>query len=149
ACRLRAVLRVNGRVRPAWIVAVVKCLGLQSRAGAAHFGARRHRGARYRDGIMTVPGIAIVGLACRYPDAPTPAALWENVLAGRRAFRRIPEQRLRLEDYWSSDPRAEDATYGTWAAVIDGYCFDRLRFRVSAETYRSVDLAHWLALDVA
>jgi Beta-ketoacyl synthase, N-terminal domain len=42
--------------------------------------------------------IAIVGIACRYPDANSPAELWENVLAGRRAFRRIPDERLRLEE---------------------------------------------------
>ncbi|PYQ68040.1 MAG: hypothetical protein DMF53_00730, partial [Acidobacteria bacterium] len=43
-------------------------------------------------------GIAIVGMACRYPDARTPGELWENVLARRRAFRRIPPERLRIED---------------------------------------------------
>ena len=48
-------------------------------------------------------GIAIVGMACRYPDAKTPAELWDNVLAGRRAFRRIPAERLRVEDYLSED----------------------------------------------
>lgn len=50
---------------------------------------------------MNTP-IAIVGIACRYPDASSPADLWENVLAGRRAFRQIPDERLRLEDYWLS-----------------------------------------------
>ena len=35
------------------------------------------------------------------------------------------------------------------AAVIEGYEFDRVRFRVSGSTFRSADLAHWLALDVA
>ncbi len=44
------------------------------------------------------PAIAIVGLACRYPDAASPEELWQNVLAQRRAFRRIPAERLRLED---------------------------------------------------
>src|SRR5205814_2200307 len=42
-----------------------------------------------------------------------------------------------------------DSTYVTHAAVIDGFDFDRLRFRISAETFRSVDPAHWLALQVA
>ncbi|MBI1928319.1 hypothetical protein HYR99_29255 [Candidatus Poribacteria bacterium] len=49
------------------------------------------------------PKIAIVGMACRYPDARSPAELWENVLAQRRAFRRMPRERLRLEDYLSTD----------------------------------------------
>src|SRR5882757_8373297 len=93
--------------------------------------------------------IAIVGLACLYPDARTPAELWENVLAQRRAFRRLPPERLRLEDYWSADPAAPDRTYGSEGAVIEGYEFDRVGFRVVGSTFRSADLAHWLALDVA
>jgi enediyne polyketide synthase len=95
------------------------------------------------------PAIAIVGLACRYPDARSPAELWENALAQRRAFRRLPPERLRLEDYLDADRHAADRTYSTEAAVIEGWEFDRLRFRVSGSTYRAVDLTHWLALDVA
>src|SRR5438128_3804211 len=93
--------------------------------------------------------IAIVGLACVYPDARTPAELWENVLAQRRAFRRLPSERLRAEDYLSTDKNAPDRTYSAEAAVIEGYEFDRVRFRVVGSTFRSADLAHWLALDVA
>jgi enediyne polyketide synthase len=93
--------------------------------------------------------IAIVGMACVYPDALSPGELWENVLARRRAFRRIPPERLRLEDYFSVDPRTPDATYATEAAVIEGYEFDRVTFRVAGSTFRAADLAHWLALDVA
>ena len=42
-------------------------------------------------------GIAIVGMSCVYPDARSPLELWENVLAQRRAFRRMPSERLRME----------------------------------------------------
>jgi enediyne polyketide synthase len=94
------------------------------------------------------PSIAIVGMACVYPDARTPGELWENVLAQRRAFRRLPPERLRLEDYFSADPRAPDATYATQAAVIEGYEFDRIAFRIAGSTFRAADLVHWLALDV-
>jgi enediyne polyketide synthase len=93
--------------------------------------------------------IAIVGMACRYPDARSPRELWENVLARRQAFRRIPPERLRLEDYFSSDPDAPDRTYATEAALITDYEFDRVRFRVVGSTFRSADMTHWLALDVA
>ena len=94
-------------------------------------------------------GIAIVGMACRYPDARTPAELWENVLARRRAFRRVPPERLRLEDYTSGDPADPDSLYPIEAALLEGWEFDRVRFRVAGGTYRSADAAHWLALDVA
>ena len=94
-------------------------------------------------------GIAMVGMACRYPDARTPGELWENVLARRRAFRQVPPERLRLEDYLTDDPADPDSLYAIEAALLEGYEFDRVRFRVVGPTFRSADLAHWLALDVA
>jgi enediyne polyketide synthase len=93
--------------------------------------------------------IALVGMACRYPDARSPAELWENVLSKRRAFRRLPPERLRLDDYFSPDRGAPDHTYATQAALVENYQFDRGRFRVSGSAYRSADPTHWLALDVA
>ncbi len=106
-------------------------------------------GTSRRRSVGTTPPIAIVGMACRYPGARTPVELWENVLACRRAFRRIPNQRLSMDDYYSPDPNAPDRTYADQAAVIEDYEFDRLAFRVAGTTHRSADPAHWLALDVA
>jgi enediyne polyketide synthase len=97
---------------------------------------------------MNTP-IAIVGIACRYPDANSPAELWENVLAGRRAFRRIPDERLRLDDYWSEDPAAPDRFYSRKAAVIEGFEFDRVKYKIAGSTFRTTDMTHWLALDTA
>ena len=88
-------------------------------------------------------------MACRYPDARSPDELWENVLSQRRAFRRIPPERLRVEDYAEVDGDTVDRTYLTQAAVLDGWDFDRTRFRIAGSTYRSTDLTHWLALEVA
>ncbi|HEV2377052.1 MAG TPA: type I polyketide synthase [Streptosporangiaceae bacterium] len=93
--------------------------------------------------------IAVVGMACRYPDAASPAQLWENAIAGRRAFRQIPAQRMSLADYYDPDPTAPDRFYARTAAVIEGYEFDRVGYRIAGSTYRSTDLTHWLALDVA
>ncbi|GIF16417.1 type I polyketide synthase [Actinoplanes teichomyceticus] len=93
--------------------------------------------------------IAIVGMACRYPDATSPRELWENALAGRRAFRRLPDVRMRLDDYYDADPGTPDRFYARTAAVIEGYEFDRVGFRIAGSTYRATDLTHWLALDMA
>jgi len=93
--------------------------------------------------------LAVVGMACEYPDAHGPAELWENVLSCRRAFRRIPSERLRVEDYLSADRSVPDSIYSTRAAVLEGWEFDRVRYRVAGGTYRVADMAHWLALDVA
>ncbi|MFF4214490.1 SDR family NAD(P)-dependent oxidoreductase [Streptomyces sp. NPDC001796] len=91
--------------------------------------------------------IAVVGIALRYPDADTPEELWRNVLAGRRAFRRIPQERIRTEDYYSPDPAAPDRHYARMAAVLEGFEFDRVGYRIGGSTFRSTDMTHWLALD--
>jgi enediyne polyketide synthase len=112
-------------------------------------GARTAGSRAYGRKVVPVTRIAIVGMACRYPDAISPSQLWENALAGRRAFRRLPDERMRLEDYWDPDPAAPDRFYARTAAVIEGYEFDRLAYKVAGSTYRATDLTHWLALDVA
>lgn len=93
--------------------------------------------------------VAVVGIGCTYPDAADPGQLLETVLAGRRAFRTLPRVRMNTDDYVSADRTTADRTYAGRAAVLEGWTFDRARFRVPGETYRAVDPAHWLALEVA
>jgi len=94
------------------------------------------------------PAIAIVGMACRYPDARSPWELWQSVLARRRAFRRFPEERLCLSDYTPRAVDDPDSIDPIEVALLEDYSFDRGRFRVPAETYAAADLAHWLTLEV-
>ena len=105
-------------------------------------------------GVANEPGsraagqpIAIVGLACRFPDADDPPALLDLVMTRRRAFRRLPPCRLDLTDYYSADPATPDATYSTRAALIEGWQFDRASFGVSGAAYETTDPVHWLALE--
>ncbi|MET8544670.1 type I polyketide synthase [Kitasatospora sp. NPDC004799] len=93
--------------------------------------------------------IAIVGIGLRYPDANSASELWDNVLGGRRAFRRLPDERMNQADYWSEDRSAPDRHYTKKAAVLRDYAFDRIKYSVAGSTYRATDLTHWLALDVA
>lgn len=110
--------------------------------------------------------VAIVGLACRFPDADDPPTLLDTVLAGRRAFRRLPPGRLDLADYYTQDRdqpgqrgqheaagRPDDASrdtiYSTRAGLIEGWQFDREAFRIPAPAYAAADPAHWLALETA
>lgn len=98
---------------------------------------------------MEKESIAIVGIDCRYPGAHNAQEFWENILSLRQQFRRIPGKRLNLDHYGSNDPNAIDATYSKNAALLLGYHFDRVKYRISKSTYEQTDLAHWLALDVA
>lgn len=93
--------------------------------------------------------IAVIGMACWYPGAPNPRQLWENILARRRQFRRTPDERLPISDYYDADPTAPDKTYGKWMAVIDGFEFDWAAKRIPKPTFESTDIVHWLALEMA
>ena len=83
--------------------------------------------------------IAIVGLACRFPDADDPLALFESTLAGRRSFRRLPPGR-------SGGPAGGQLPR---AALLEGWQFSRAEFGITEAAYRSADPAHWLALETA
>ena len=98
---------------------------------------------------MSHDAIAVVGMACYYPDAPDLKSFWENILARRRSFRRIPAQRLPLSEYYDADPFAPDKTYGNRAAVIDGFEFDWVKRGIPKSVVESSDIVHWLALEVA
>jgi enediyne polyketide synthase len=93
--------------------------------------------------------VAVVGLACRFPDASDPAALLDLVLTRRRAFRRLPTCRVDVADYYSPDPSTPDATYSTRAGVLEGWQFDRAAFGIGPAEYQAADPAHWLALETA
>jgi enediyne polyketide synthase len=98
---------------------------------------------------MSGERISIVGIGLRYPDASSPEELWENVLAGRRAFRRLPDERMNQADYYSPDPKVPDRFYAQKAAVLRDYEFDRVAHKVAGSTFRATDTTHWLALEVA
>ncbi|MCU0467706.1 MAG: SDR family NAD(P)-dependent oxidoreductase [Arcicella sp.] len=99
--------------------------------------------------MKTQEGIAIVGMDCRYPGANSIEQYWDNILSLRQQFRRIPDKRLSMNDYYSKDKSQVDGTYSQTASVITGYSFDRLKYKVSKSTFERTDFTHWLALDVA
>ena len=93
--------------------------------------------------------IAVIGLSCWYPGARSPLELWENILTKRQQFRKMPDERLPLEKYQDDDKSVPDKTYGTEAAVIDGFEFDWQGNRIPKKTVEGTDIVHWLALDTA
>jgi enediyne polyketide synthase len=93
--------------------------------------------------------IAVIGMACWYPGARNPRQLWENILARRRQFRRFPEQRFSIADYYDPNSGESDKTYISRGAVIDGFTFDWASRRIPYSTFQNTDVVHWLALEIA
>ncbi|MFE5873937.1 SDR family NAD(P)-dependent oxidoreductase [Rhodococcus sp. NPDC056506] len=97
----------------------------------------------------TNPAIAIVGMSMWSPGAHDLQGFWENVLARRMQFRKFPESRMSLDDYWSANPDDVDRTYADRGAFMDGFEFDWVGRRIPERTFKSTDLTHWLALETA
>jgi acyl transferase domain-containing protein len=93
--------------------------------------------------------VAVIGMGRVYPGAHTLKQLWENILARRRQFRTMPDQRLPSADYFDPDPQTPDKTYLNRASVIDGFEFDWATHRIPKSTVEATDIVHWLALDTA
>ncbi len=93
--------------------------------------------------------IAIVGMGCWLPGASDARKLWENVLSRRQEFRRMPDVRTPLSDYYDPEGKDPDRFYQSKVAVIDGFNFDRASYRIPESTYVRTDMCQWLALEIA
>jgi enediyne polyketide synthase len=97
---------------------------------------------------VSAQAIAIVGLACRYPDAPDLQSFWDLVRGGRLAFRPIPPGQLDLGDLLDADRGPPDNARRTRAALIEGWELDHAAYQPPGARGH-VDPAHFLALDTA
>lgn len=105
--------------------------------------------SRLLDNLIPSSPIAIVGMGCWLPGASDPRQLWENVLARRREFRRMPDVRTPLSDYYDKTGADPDKFYQSKVAVIDGFVFDWASYRIPESTYDRTDMCQWLALEIA
>jgi 3-oxoacyl-(acyl-carrier-protein) synthase/thioesterase domain-containing protein/acyl carrier protein len=83
--------------------------------------------------------IAIVGMSCRLPDAPNPAAFWDNLMSRRNSLREVPRTRWNWEDYYA-EKAAPGKTISKWGALIEDVdCFDAEFFNIAPEEAKSID----------
>jgi acyl transferase domain-containing protein len=56
-------------------------------------------------GVFPEDAIAIIGMACRFPqDAENPEKLWRMLLEGRSASSEFPKDRMNLDAHYHPDP---------------------------------------------
>ncbi|MGW7047357.1 amino acid adenylation domain-containing protein, partial [Streptomyces avermitilis] len=93
-------------------------------------------------------GVAIVGVAGRYPLAETPAELWDNLAAGRHCIREVPADRWDADAH--HDPAGVRGSYSKWAGFIDDVDkFDPLFFQISPVDAEAMDPQERLFLQTA
>ncbi|MER7188122.1 beta-ketoacyl synthase N-terminal-like domain-containing protein, partial [Streptomyces hyaluromycini] len=113
--------------------------------GAADFLAQRTATARPAQPPVPAPlDIAIVGMACMFPQAPDLAAFWANVVAGHDAVTEVPAER------W--DPavhHADGSTTSKWGGFLPPIPFDPLGYGIPPASLGHIEPVQLLALEAA
>jgi acyl transferase domain-containing protein len=93
--------------------------------------------------------IAIVGMACRFPGADSPAALWKLLQDGRDAITEVPGDRWNVDDYYDPVPATPGKMHTRWGGFLDQVdCFDAEFFGISAREACFMDPQQRLVLEV-
>jgi acyl transferase domain-containing protein/NAD(P)H-dependent flavin oxidoreductase YrpB (nitropropane dioxygenase family) len=92
--------------------------------------------------------VAIVGMACIFPDAPDLAAYWKNVVVGHNAVREVPRERWNAEVYY--DPAGTGAkTNSKWGGFLPPTVFDPGAYGIPPRSLAAIDPVQLLSLEVA
>ncbi|PIR15755.1 MAG: type I polyketide synthase, partial [Elusimicrobia bacterium CG11_big_fil_rev_8_21_14_0_20_64_6] len=95
--------------------------------------------------------IAIVGAGGIFPDAPTPARFWENLVSRRCSSREVPAGRWAISAEAAFDPAkgAPDKVYSKKACFISDFVFDPAGLALDSQWAHTLDPAFHLALHAA
>ncbi|MCF3102160.1 SDR family NAD(P)-dependent oxidoreductase [Streptomyces roseoverticillatus] len=94
-------------------------------------------------------GIAVVGMACMFPNAPDLPAFWADVLAGADAVTEVPPERWDTSLHHGPQAAAHDVSASKWGGFLPRVPFDPLRYGIPPASLAAIDPAQLLALEAA
>lgn len=84
--------------------------------------------------------IAIVGVACRFPDANNYKEYWDNLANGKNSIREITPDRWDITEYYSPNINDMNKSVSKWCGMLDGFeQFDSLFFNISPREAINMD----------
>jgi acyl transferase domain-containing protein/acyl carrier protein len=93
--------------------------------------------------------IAVIGMACRFPGAPDPAAFWDLLRSGRSAFREIPPDRWDINAWYDPDVGKPGKMNARMAGLLERIDeFDPGFFGISPREAIQMDPQQRLALEL-
>ncbi|SFE51876.1 probable biosynthetic protein, Pnap_2097 family [Chitinophaga sp. CF118] len=63
--------------------------------------------------------IAVIGMACHFPDADNLSAYWENLKQGKDSIREVPESRWAIEDHYDAEGKTNGKSISKWGAFLN------------------------------
>ncbi|MGW3310010.1 SDR family NAD(P)-dependent oxidoreductase [Streptomyces sp. NPDC001073] len=122
---------------------------------AADFLADSARFARARLGVEETAepeapaplDVAVIGMACMFPQAPDLPTFWANILGGRDSVDEVPPDRWDPAVHYSADKGG--ATPSKWGGFLPRIPFDPLRYGIPPASLGSIEPVQLLALEAA
>ncbi|MFY7569156.1 SDR family NAD(P)-dependent oxidoreductase [Streptomyces sp. WI04-05B] len=93
--------------------------------------------------------VAVVGMACMFPDAPDLAAFWANVLGGHDAVAEVPTDRWDPAVHYSAPDGEGGVTPSKWGGFLPRIPFDPLSYGIPPTSLGSIEPVQLLALEAA
>ncbi|WP_037679297.1 type I polyketide synthase [Streptomyces griseus] len=130
----------------------VEALHRSVTTGAADFLTARAEALRPRLGVEAVRerpapaplDVAVVGMACMFPQAPDLPTFWANVLGGHDAVTEVPPER------WDPDVHhAQGTTASKWGGFLPPIPFDPLRYGIPPTSLGGIEPVQLLSLEAA
>jgi hypothetical protein len=85
-------------------------------------------------------GIAIIGIAGRYPGADSLDAFWDNLCADRDLITDVPADRWNVADWHDPRPGMPGRSYSAWGGFLSGVDqFDPLFFNIAPAEAAAID----------
>ena len=90
--------------------------------------------------------IAIIGIGCIFPKAPSLESYWRNIKSGTDGITDVPATHWRLNEYFDPDPSSPDMTYGRRGGFLDAVPFNTLEFGIAPKNLEATDTTQLFAL---
>ncbi|MEV5281430.1 SDR family NAD(P)-dependent oxidoreductase [Streptomyces sp. NPDC051993] len=93
--------------------------------------------------------IAVVGMACMFPQAPDLATYWANVVGGVDAVTEVPADRWDPEIYHDATGERAGTTASRWGGFLPPIPFDPFAYGIPPASLGSIEPVQLLALEAA
>ena len=92
--------------------------------------------------------IAVISMACRFPDADTPEQYWDNLLEQKCSIKEVPQDRWEIDQVYSEKGEFGKTYCRTGAFLDQPYDFDAGLFSISEEEAKVMDPQQRIVLEL-
>lgn len=93
--------------------------------------------------------IAIVGMACIFPDAPDIKTYWKNIVDRKCSVREVSPDRWMPEDFFEPNRLSIEKSYSKWGCFLDPVLLDPTKYGIPPRSLESIEPMQLLALEIA